>query len=159
MGAKRLHSLVLLCGKSTSKNTVFPPLKCVCFRLLSLSLSLSLSHSFTRSVQKYTKSEKNSFLFLQQDAAYINIRGQTRSIKHVSESELTLCGCESCLLFLCAHSRGWLPQIVTPSPQAPSASAWQKQEKNTMNSAHGVLRDERLINSSNIASDAKGHFI
>lgn len=121
MGAKRLHSLALLCGKSTSKNTVFPPLKCVCFRLLSLSRSLSLPliHSLCLEIR-----EKNIFLFLQPDAAYMNTCSRTWLIKHASEKELTLCGCESCLLFLCVHSRGWLQQIVTPSPQALSASAW-----------------------------------
>lgn len=54
-------------------------------------------------------------------------------IKHASEKELTLCGCESCLWFLCVRSRGWLQRIVTPSPRALSASALQTQEMKQIN--------------------------
>ena len=86
---------------------------------LSLSLSLSLSHKGLKKHRPAISTFSDIYFTLsQQDVS------STGLIKHESEKDLTLCGCESCLWFPCVRSHGWLQRTVTPSPLALSASAW-----------------------------------
>lgn len=124
MCAQGLRSSALLCGKSASKNTVFLPSVCVCFRAKSDPLAVSQTARRATLALLFADSSPAILQFL--NSAYI-------STVRMDNRFLTLCECGSCLWFPCVRSRGWLRQIVTPSPQAPSASAWQTQETKEIN--------------------------